>query len=260
MKILERRRRTVRFTLIELLVVIAIVAILAAMLMPALESARESALRVSCLGNVRQLYLSHSFYGGDFDHMPLRTGINSWNANAATMKGVFETMEGAGYLEAHLLKCPSTVPPNDGFYSNYLSPNASIEVFGRNWRNRGGTDHERYLVVFGKLAGATPAPIVCDADYMDWNSTKRLAASNHAGSGDVFTPDGMNVAWADGHCTWVDRSDLSHHIATSGNYRRHWYPTGAAMLKRDYGRTNPKSYYFYPGTLRARRGRIGAAP
>jgi prepilin-type N-terminal cleavage/methylation domain-containing protein/prepilin-type processing-associated H-X9-DG protein len=77
------RRRKRGFTLIELLVVIAIIAVLMAILMPALNRAREQGKRSVCLSNLRQLTMAWIMYADDNDDKLVSgdTGEYSWHQN-----------------------------------------------------------------------------------------------------------------------------------------------------------------------------------
>lgn len=81
------------FTLIELLVVICIIAILAAMLLPALQSARESASVATCVSNLGQISKGFQMYATNFnDFMPALTSLQESSGSCSWERAIAESL------------------------------------------------------------------------------------------------------------------------------------------------------------------------
>ena len=99
-------RKTKSFTLIELLVVIAIIAILAAMLMPALQKARETSKSTSCLSNEKQLGTMFHFYGDAYNEwLP-----SEWVSNNYAMDNVTKGHNSYGWYWHQLFEGAGIFP------------------------------------------------------------------------------------------------------------------------------------------------------
>ena len=143
-------RRNVRraFTILEMLVVLGVVALLVALVLPAVQAARESARRAQCGNNLRQLSLACANHHASRGHLPTGGWGFAWRFDPLRGAGDRQPGGWAGALLPHLeqealLDAAKTDRPGERAAAMAVAQTAGLEIFNCPSRPDGTTGRAR---------------------------------------------------------------------------------------------------------------------
>ena len=121
------------FTLVELLVVIAIIGILIALLLPAVQAAREAARRLQCSNNLKQMALAVLTYQNAQGRFPagltITTSHNSWMVRVMPYMELGSSSLNWNYDQGYSVYPSINIPILEAEYASFLCPSDGAEPY-----------------------------------------------------------------------------------------------------------------------------------
>jgi prepilin-type N-terminal cleavage/methylation domain-containing protein/prepilin-type processing-associated H-X9-DG protein len=207
----SRRSFNSGFTLIELLVVIAIISILASMLFPAFSRARESARKIVCVSQEKQIGLGILQYKQDYDEM-FPIGHPAWASGLATPPTTPYLMTNVDpYIKStQVWNCPSWKGVISGAYNGSYNFITDEDGDGNNVIGLPGLNAGDPIVKMPKSDAALNQPtlyplLFCGIAPQQLVTDSKLVV--HSGQTDAQWQNGAmggtNILYGDGHAKWT---------------------------------------------------------